>query len=70
MLKMSLLAPYPRRGKTRPFPGFVLSRVSGSAVAQGNAALSSLPAAAPAERRVLARRGQGRGENEAILNIL
>ncbi|MGH7233344.1 MAG: hypothetical protein ACREJU_18585, partial [Nitrospiraceae bacterium] len=43
---MSLLhPPYPRRAKTLPFPGFVLSRVSRCGVAQGYASLAPLPAA-------------------------
>ena len=43
---MALLhPPYPRRAETRPFPGFVFSRVSRCGVAQGYASLAPLPAA-------------------------
>jgi hypothetical protein len=44
MLKTALLhPPCPRRAETRPFPGFVLSRVSRCGVAQGYASLATLP---------------------------
>jgi hypothetical protein len=77
-------SPYPGRAETRPFPGFVLSRVSRCGVAylgrepvsagsgrrvRSYASLSPLLAAAPVERRVSARRGWV-GEKTAILNIL
>jgi hypothetical protein len=43
---MALLhPPCPRRAETRPFPGFVLSRVSRCGVAQGYASLDPFAAA-------------------------
>ncbi len=50
-------------------PSIVLSRPFPCNVPQGYASVAELPAALPAERRVLARRGWA-GEKVAILSIL